>query len=175
VLGGFWKVTCMIVSLVFTMKTSEYQNLWWDQDGNQLVSSHPCENQPFLFLYRNKKFHGLFFTFVFFNFVNPCFMLNCESSKLSDWSFVHFMICEVLGVNFLCLILSFMSFVALSLRFGIHEFLLFMNFVDVHHCLMLLFCHLLLLLLIIVTSYCFAINYWCYVPLPSNIIVIIEP
>jgi hypothetical protein len=114
-------------------------------------------------LVKIKSLMGFFFsfTFMFFNFMNPCFMLNHEFLKLSYSSFVHFMIHEVWGVNFLCLILSFMSFVACeSLRFGICEVLLFMNFVDVHHCFMLLLCHLLLLLLISVTSYYFAINYY---------------
>ncbi len=77
-------------------------------------------------------------------------------------------------MNFLCLILSFMSFVPCeSLRFGICELLLFMNFVDVHHCLILILCHLLLLL--VVTSYYFAINYYCYLPSSSIIIDINEP
>jgi hypothetical protein len=180
VLGGFRKVTCMIVSLVFTMKTIEYQNLWWDQDENQLVSSHPCENQPFLFFIEIKNF----MTFSFF--FHLCVFQLCESMfyvKLWVFKVEWLKFCAFYDLwGFRCELFVFDSIVHEfccfeSLRFGIRELLLFMNFVDVHHCLMLLFCHLI--------SYCyclslslvivFAINYSSYLSLPSTIIVIIEP
>lgn len=127
-----------------------------------LVLTHVRTNLSFFFN-RDKKPHGLFFlsTSCSSTLWIHVSCLNREFLKLSNWSFVHFMIREVWGVNFLCLILLSTSFVACeSLRFRICEFLLFMNFVDVHHCLMLLLCPI---------SYCLSLS--LAIVLPSIIVV----